>query len=338
MQDKAATHGEASAKSGGALSAVMRGRWLLAAAATALFVGWPLLYAPPFLLYIATLVLLASIGATSLHLVVRSGHVSLGQAAFMGIAGYASVLLVMRAGWPFHFAFLASVALAGVAGLAIGPVLLRMTGKYFVLVTFLFGEMVRLVFIEWVSLTGGSNGIFEIPPPYPLFKSPLAYYYLALGAAAVCIGICARILGSEIGRTIDSLREGEQLAACSGVPVLRFKAMIFAVACALIAVEGSLQSHFSHFISPLSFDIFNSLDFVIMNVIGGMNNLLGPILGAVFLVSLPEFLRQYVELQRVFYGIILILVMAFLPGGLVDAGALAASFARRLLERARGRP
>ena len=208
MQDKAATLGEASAKGGGALSAVMRGRWLLAAAATALFVGWPLLYAPPFLLYIATLVLLASIGATSLHLVIRSGHVSLGQAAFMGIAGYASVLLVMRAGWPFHFAFLASVALAGLAGLAIGPVLLRMTGKYFVLVTFLFGEMVRLVFIEWVSLTGGSNGIFEIPPPYPLFKSPLAYYYLALAAAAVCIGICARILGSEIGRTIELLARG----------------------------------------------------------------------------------------------------------------------------------
>lgn len=295
-------------------------RLLLAVVGGLVLIAWPLVYGEPFLLHVATLALFYCIGASSLHLIMRMGHVSLAHAAFMGIGGYTSVILVMSAGWPFPFALAAAAAMAGLAGLIIGPILLRLTGKYFVLVTFLFGEMVRLVFVDWGGLTGGSNGIFDIPKPYPLFEAPLAYYYLALAAAVVCVGICLRILRSEIGRAMDSLREGEQLAECSGVPVLRFKVTVFVIACALVGVQGSLQSHYLHFISPLTFGVLESLSFVVMNVIGGMTNLLGPLLGAVFLVALPELLRDYVELQRVIYGVILVVVMAFLPGGLVGLG------------------
>jgi branched-chain amino acid transport system permease protein len=298
-------------------------RWIALLAGAAILLVWPLVVSDAFVLHIATMVLFYCIGASSLHLVIRTGHISLAHAAFMGIGGYASVLLMMNAGWPFPLALLAGAVAAGLAGLAIGPVLLRLTGKYFVLVTFLFGEIMRLAFTEWQTLTGGANGIFGVPRPFPLFEAPLAYYYLALGVAAACVGICLRILRSEIGRTMDALREGEQLAECSGVPVLRFKVIIFVIACAMVGIQGSLQSHFLHFVSPLNFSTIESLNFVVMNVIGGMSNLLGPLLGALFLVSLPELLREYVELQRVLYGVILIIVMAFLPGGLVEIGARA---------------
>jgi branched-chain amino acid transport system permease protein len=311
-------------------------RWALGGLTALVVVVWPLVYPHSFALHIGTLVLLYCIGAASLHLVARMGHISLAHAAFMGIGSYTSVLLVMRLGWPFALSLPAAAGSAGLLGLAIGPVLLRLSGKYFVLVTFLFGEIVRMVFSEWRDLTGGSNGIFNIPKPYPIFESPVAYYYLALGAMALCVGLCLRLVRSEIGRTMDALREGEQLTECSGVPVLRIKVTVFVIACAMVGIQGALQSHFVHFISPESFNIFESLKFVVMNVIGGLTNLLGPLLGALFLVLLPELLRDYVNLQRVIYGIILIVVMAFLPGGLVELGGRLRAGGARLLGRGEG--
>jgi branched-chain amino acid transport system permease protein len=212
----------------------------------------------------------------------------------------------------------ASALLAAV----LGPVVLRLTGKYFVLVTFLLGEIIRLVFVEWSSLTGGSNGIQGLPAIHPLFDSPLAFYYLALAASVLCVGICWRLLQSEIGRAIDSVREAERVAECSGVPVIRLKVLVFIIACAIVGVQGALQAHFLKFIDPSAFNSEASLYMVVMNVIGGMYHVAGPLLGTVFMVALPEALRSYVELQRVIFGVILIIVMAALPGGIVGVIAL----------------
>jgi branched-chain amino acid transport system ATP-binding protein len=192
-------------------------------ALVAAFALLPLVVTDKFVLSVATTLCITSIAAASLHLIIRTGHVSLGHAAFMGVGAYACVIAVMQFGLPFAVgvvaAFLAPAALA----LLIGPLVLRLTGKYFVLVTFLLGEIVRMVFVEWKTVTGGANGIFGVPPPAPMFVDPVAYYYLALGFTVVLIGFMARLLTSEFGRTIDAVRESEQLAECSGVPVLRLK-------------------------------------------------------------------------------------------------------------------
>jgi branched-chain amino acid transport system permease protein len=294
------------------------GRFLMYAAAAVLLVGWPLVYPNPFVLTMGILVALSWIGASSLHLIIRTGHVSLGHAAFMGVAAYTCVLTVTKLGQPFLVGLAAGCAASGLLALLIGPIVLRLTGKYFVLVTFLLGEIIRMVFVEWVSLTGGSNGIFGIPLPHPVLESPVAFYYVALGAAAICVGIVARILSSEIGRAIDSIRESDRVAACSGIPVINLKVTVFVIACTLVGVQGALLAHFLRYIDPTAFNMDVSLNLVVMNVIGGMNYLAGPLLGAVFLVGLPELLRSYVELQRVFFGIILIIVMAALPGGMTE--------------------
>jgi branched-chain amino acid transport system permease protein len=280
--------------------------------------AWPLVESNTFLLAMGSLIALTSIGATSLHLIIRTGHISFAHAGFMGIGAYVCVLLIMRLEVPFVVALAAGAAASGAVALLIGPIVLRLTGKYFVLVTFLLGEIIRMVFVEWSSMTGGANGIFGVPAPYAGISTPLAFYYFALTAALLCVGLCARILSSEIGRSMDAIREAERVAQCSGVPVLRLKVTIFVIACALAGIHGALLAHFLHYVDPGSFGMVDSLNLVAMNVIGGMNHLAGAIIGTIFLTGLPELLRGYVELQRVLFGIILIVVMAVLPGGIIE--------------------
>lgn len=301
--------------------------WLGWAILAVALVAWPLFNDNRFILTMGTLVAFSAIGASSLNLIIRTGHVSLAHAAFMGVAAYACVLAQMRLGLSFPMGLLIGCLASGLLALILGPIMLRLTGKYFVLVTFLVGEIIRMVFVEWGSLTGGSNGIQGVPSIHKIFDSPIAFYYLALGAAAICVGIVLRILSSEIGRAIDSVREAERIAQCSGVPVIQLKVTIFVIACVLVGVQGALQAHFLKFVDPTAFNFEVSLNLVVMNVIGGMYHLVGPLLGSAFIVSLPELLRGYVELQRVIFGITLIVVMAALPAGMV--GALA--WARRIL-------
>lgn len=298
-------------------SRVGRGLWLTAAIILAVAVCWPLVTTNNYLVTIATLIALNAIGASSLHLIVRTGLVSLAHAAFMGIGAYTAVLTLMSLGWPFPLNLLAGMAAPALVALVIGPVLLRLSGKYFVLVTFLFGEIVRLVLTEWQSVTGGANGIFSIPPPTAALAAPLPFYYFVLAVALVCVGIVARLLVSEFGRAIDSLREAEQLAECSGIPVTRFKVIVFVIGCGLVGIQGGLQAYLLRYIDPSAFTFVQSLNLVVMNVIGGMEHLGGALIGTVFIVALPELLSGYVEVQQILFGIILLVVMAVVPGGIV---------------------
>jgi branched-chain amino acid transport system permease protein len=314
----------------------MRATGILLIAVIVLFgAALPLLGANGFLLTVATLVALNIIGATSLHLVIRTGQVSLAHAGFMGIGGYTATLTLMKLGWAFPLNILAGAAAPALLALLIGPVLLRLQGKYFVLVTFLLGEILRLAFVQWFSLTGGANGIFGVPPPAAIFANPAGFYWLAFGSALLCVALVARVLSGETGRVIDSVREGERLAQCAGIPVLQVKVAAFVLATALVGVQGGLTAHYMQYIDPGAFTSVQSLGFVVMNVIGGMRSLVGPIIGAAFMVTLPEFLRGYVEMQQVMFGIILIVIMAAFPGGLVDLAARVRHLTGRLRDRAK---
>src|SRR5699024_4545968 len=214
------------------------------------------------------------------------------------------------------------MACSATLALLIGPVVLRVMGKYFVLVTFLLVEIVRLVFVEWVSVTGGSNGIFGIPPIHPLLSAPVAIYYFILVVSLAVIGLCARIFASETGRAIESSRQALHVAEASGIPVMRLHVGVFVLSAALVGLQGGLLAFFLEYIDPDTFGMTASLNFVVMNVIGGMYNMIGPIIGAVFLVALPEMLRSYVELQQIIFGVVLIIVMAFFSGGIVNVYAI----------------
>jgi branched-chain amino acid transport system permease protein len=219
----------------------------------------PVLGANGFLLTVGTMVALNIIGATSLHLVIRTGHVSLAHAGFMGIGGYTATLTLMRLGWPFPLNILAGAIAPAFLALLIGPLLLRLQGKYFVLVTFLLGEILRLVFVQWSSVTGGANGIFGVPAPAAIFASPAGFYWLVFGTALLCVALVARVLSGEMGRVIDSVREGERLAQCAGIPVLQVKVAAFVLATALVGIQGGLTAHYLQYIDPGAFTSVQSL-------------------------------------------------------------------------------
>jgi branched-chain amino acid transport system permease protein len=291
--------------------------WIIAAI---LLIGWPWLTEDKFLHHVGVLICLTSIGAVSLHLIIRTGHVSLGHMAFAAIGAYGSAITVMRVGLPWPVGMLVGTGSAALLAALVGPIVLRLTGKYFVLITFLFGEMVRMAAVESVWLTGGSNGLFDVPPPHPFLLSNRAHYYFALAFALFAVGLCGRLLTCEYGRAINAIREGERLAECSGVPVLRVKVTVFVIACALAGMQGVLLAHYIRYVGPESYSVVQSLNLVAMNVIGGMSSLYGALLGTVFMVTLPELLRSYVNVQQIMFGAILFGTMAFLPGGLIELG------------------
>jgi branched-chain amino acid transport system permease protein len=143
--------------------------------AAVFLLGWPWLTDEKFLHYVGVLICITAIAAASLHLIIRTGHVSLGHAAFMAAGAYVSVLAVMQLGMPWPVGLLAGTGAAALLAAIVGPILLRLTGKYFVLVTFLFGEIVRMALVVTPALTGGANGIFDVPPPWPFLLSNRAY-------------------------------------------------------------------------------------------------------------------------------------------------------------------
>lgn len=284
-----------------------------------------------FSLYIATLVAFYAIGAMSVHLIFRVGQFSLGQAAFLGIGGYTSSLLVTELHFAWWSALLIGSALSTIIALIVGPIVLRLKGVYFVLFTFTFGEFVRQIFVDWTEVTNGSEGISAIPAP-AAFSSPTGFYYLVLAFAVLTAAVCGRLLVSQFGDAIDAIRESENLALSNGIPVFRVKITVFVISCAFVAAQGALQASFVHYISPLTYGFSESLKLVVINVIGGLNTLWGPVLGAIFIVALPELLRSWVDYQWVLYGLALILLMRYLPGGLWDIGVALKSirdFARR---------
>jgi branched-chain amino acid transport system permease protein len=303
---------------------------IAAVAVIVVMAAWPgaIASSESFLLYVGTLVVLYSVGAMSLHLVFRMGQVSFAHAAFLGIGGYTSALLLTGSGLSWPLAFCASGLVSGLFGLLLGPIVLRLRGVYFVLFTFILCEFAERVFTDWGSLTNGAGGVAGIPAP-PAFSSPVSFYYLCLGVAVLCALICRGVLKSDVGEAIDAIRTSESLAESNGVPVFRIKVAIFAISCLLVGFQGALQASFVHYISPASYTFDESLRFVVMNVIGGMNSLWGPVLGSVFIIALPELLRNWVEYQWVLYGVVLVLAMRYLPGGLYELGERASALLRK---------
>lgn len=301
----------------------------------ALLVSWPLLSRNDFLLSTATLVLITAVGAASLHLIIRIGHISLGHAAFAGVGAYTCVLTSMQFNVPFPINLIVGGLLPATLALAIGPIILRLSGKYFVLVTFLLGEIIRLAIIEWSSVTGGSSGIFGVPKPFSAIKTATDLYYFTLVIAVLCIACMSRILNSQIGRAMDSIRESQKVSECSGIPVLRFKIMIFSIACGFAGIQGGLYAYHLNYIDPTGFSMIQSLNLLMMNVIGGMQSLMATMVGVIFITATPELLRDYVLYQQIIFGIILIIVVAALPGGFADiAEKISRLWRRKASERA----
>jgi len=261
-----------------------------------------------------------------------AGMFSFGQAAFFGIGAYTSALLTLKLEWSFWPALAAAISLAGAAGFLIGRLALKLRGAYFVLVTISFAGVISLVSINWIELTNGPLGLPGVPAPQLgpwSLRAKTAYYYLVLAAVALSYVVCRRLVRSRFGRALVALRENEPLAESVGVDVTHYLVLAAVVSAGMAGLGGSLYAHYTRFVSPEVFLFTYTVTMVIMVVAGGKGTLAGPLVGAVLFTVLPEALRAAAswQWQMLAYGVLLILLVFFLPRGIVPR--LVASFPAR---------
>ncbi len=248
-----------------------------------------------------------------------AGQVSLGHAAFYGIGAYTTAILSGTYGISPWLALVCAVGCAVFIALVVGLPTLRLSGYYLGMGTLGFGMIVNILFREWSSVTGGASGFVGIPvlEAGPVsFMSGQNYFFLVWATVFGAILICRRILSSRMGRALRSIHDGENAALAVGVNTHFLKLQIFMFSAALGAVAGFLYAHFVLFISPGSFGFMVSVKMVTMVVIGGMASVWGALLGASLLTLLPEVLHGFAEYEMIIFGLILMVVMIFMPQGL----------------------
>ena len=245
--------------------------------------------------------------ALSVWVTLACGQLSLGNMGFMAIAAYASVLLVLRAHWPFFGAVLTGSALAALAGLLLGWPVLRLRGVFLAIATIGFGEIVR-VFAVNLPWTGGAEGIVGIPP-----RATTIGIYLSL---AIAIFLLWRLMRSRAGRAFTAIAQDEVAAQGLGVNPAAYKLVAFAIGAFIAGYAGALSAFSTYFISPTDFGFSRAVDMLAYAVAGGIGAVGGPVLGAALLTLLPEVLRFLHDYRDVANGVILLLVIVFLPQGL----------------------
>lgn len=254
-----------------------------------------------------------------------TGQLSLGHAAFYGIGAYTSALLVMVLHVPFWIALPVAGLVAGTAGLLLGFPALRLKGAYLVICTLAFVEIVHQVMMNWESLTRGPMGIPGVPSPAGFslgflvvdFSQKQAYYYLVLLIVSVVILLNYFLVHSRTGRALIAIREDQIAANMMGINLAFYKLLAFYCACFLAGIAGSLYVHYIGYVSPESFTLGESVNIVVMTIIGGMGTIVGPILGALGLTFLLEFMRFLADYRLVLYGAILMVIIVVFPEGAV---------------------
>ncbi|MEI6593749.1 MAG: branched-chain amino acid ABC transporter permease [Holophagaceae bacterium] len=261
--------------------------------------------------------------ALSLWLTLSCGLLSLANAAFMGIGAYTAALLTLNLHWPFPAALLGGAVAPAVVALIIGAPTLRLSGVYLAMATLAFGEVTRILILN-LQITGGPEGLNGIP----LLTTG---WYIVVILAVAGYGL-ARIRRSRLGRAFEAIREDEVAARLMGINVESHKLAAFTLGAVLAGVAGALNAHFTFFISPREYGFENAVDILTMTILGGTTSLIGPVLGASILTLLPELMRFLHAYRLAVNGLILVVVVLFLPTGLWDARRF-----RQLLKNRRAR-
>ncbi len=262
--------------------------------------------------------------ALGLNIIVGlAGQLVLGYAAFYAIGAYAYALLHAFFGLGFWVCLPIGGVLAIIFGLALGFPVLRLRGDYLAIVTLGFGEITRLVLLNWVSVTGGSQGISNVPKPtlfgheFGIQDGTVYLYYLCLLAVIITIVIISRLKNSRIGLALQALREDEIASEAMGLNLTQVKLSAFALSSAWAGFAGVLFTAKTSFVNPSSFTFMESAMILSMVVLGGMGSITGVTLGALILVLAPEYLRAFADYRMLLFGAVMVIMMLFRPQGLI---------------------
>lgn len=306
-----------------AKSFYIRFRYPIFGIGTLLVLLFPFLFPQESVLTIAVRVLIYMILASGLN--IANGYIGLfnvGSAGFFCIGAYCTALLTTRLNMPFLPTILISVALTGIIGALFAYPTRKFAGFYFSITTMGFSEIIRLIALNWVSLTRGSNGIHSIPRPEIfgfLLDSSTKYYYMILIILILVLFCIYRIMKSRVGRAWLSIRENSDAARSLGVPITNYKALNFMVMGAILGLGGCLMAYYYRYISPEMFQIDNGHQVLAMVNLGGLGTIAGPLVGATILSVAMETLRSAAEYRMVVYAVIVLLMMWLRPQGIVGA-------------------
>jgi branched-chain amino acid transport system permease protein len=312
--------------------------WALAVAVAALFV--PAL-GSRFYTFVATDVAIMALFAVSLNLLLGyAGLVSFGHAAYFGIGAYATGLLMKKLAVPFVLAFPAAGVLAGLFALVFGFFCVRLTKIYFAMLTLAFAQIVWAICFKWNAVTGGEQGMPEIPYPDLAWMEKLPYtgalrasdhfYLLTIVLVAACLFTLRRIVASPFGRILTTIRENPERAEFIGVDVRRWELIAFVIAGAFAGLAGGLFGIFNRGVFPDFAYWPKSSEVLIMTILGGMGHFWGPAVGALVLLVLNQQITSYTEYWPFILGTILIVLLFAFPGGIVGALHAAAGRLARL--------
>ncbi len=283
---------------------------------------------------VATNVLIYVCLGLGLNIVVGlAGMLDLGYIAFYGVGAYTYALLNIHFGMSFWICLPVAATLALLAGCFIGYPTLRMRGDYLAIVTLGFGEIVRILLNNWMSLTNGPNGILGIDAPsiyIPSFENGFSLevlylkklhylYYIALFLAIITIISVRHLNYSRIGRAWESIREDETAAELMGVNTFKLKLLAYAMGALFAGLAGAFFCARMRFVSPESFTFLESAMVLSMVVLGGMGSIPGIILGAAALIVLPEVFREFETYRMLVFGMSMVVMMLFRPAGLIPA-------------------
>jgi branched-chain amino acid transport system permease protein len=289
------------------------------ALATAAALGWPLV-APKYLVFLGTLVAINAVVAIGLNLL--SGYtnqLSFGHAGFLAIGAYVAALVTIHLpALPVPLTLIAAGLATGLVGLALGIPCLRLEGLYLAMATLAFGFVVTEAITNLDGLTRGNDGL-RVPlarlGPWA-FETDASRYYLTVAVAVAMILAALNVAATRTGRAFLAIRTSEIAAQASGVNAAVYKTIAFVLSAFYTGVAGGLFAFVIGFLSPDAFDVFLSVDFLVMIILGGLGSVLGSVAGAAIVTVLNDSLAGFQAFRPLIFGAIMIACMLFMPGGL----------------------
>jgi branched-chain amino acid transport system permease protein len=276
-----------------------------------------------YLIHIGILILFYAILGLSLNMVVGYvGEFSLGHTAFLGIGAYVAAIFSSKLGVPMWLTVPLAGIISAVFGYFIGLITLRLQGPFFVIVTLAFAEVLRLVADNWVWLTNGPMGIAGIAQPQAIASASNLgakqfYFYIALAIFVFTIFVAWRFVYSNAGRAAVAIRENRYVAQSVGIKPFTYAMLAFILGAMLAGLAGGFYAHYISFVGSEVFKFSFMITMIIVVLMGGKGTLVGPVLGAVIVTLLEEYLREAKELRMTIFGLIVMAIVLFLPNGLM---------------------
>lgn len=275
-----------------------------------------------FIIRVFTMIALYSLLGQSLNLITGyTGQVSIGHAGFCAVGGYTSALLNVTFGMNFALSAVCAMIVAGIFGFLLGAPTLRLSGTYLTIATLGFGEIIRMLALNWDGLTGGPLGVANITRPV-IFGIELTtfnggLFYLSIFLLIVVSLAIYAIIRSKMGRALMAIRDDQLAATLMGIEVTKYKVASFVISAMIAGLGGSFYVHMVRFIDPNTFNFDISILIISIVILGGMGTMKGIFVGAALLISFPEALRFASEYRFIIYGLILVLMIRFKPEGLL---------------------